>query len=367
MNLLYATSIAFSDKLAHRVQIRVMAAEFQKKLGENFYLGVNYINKDDKSIKIICFNSGKSYVLAWRYLKFIKEKKIYYVYCREARLLFFLILYNKLFYYQKLKFIYEIHSLLERDLTDKIIDKILSIFVNKFIFVTKNLYKIYLKKYSVNQEKVIIAPDSVDLAIFDIDLSMEEAREKLNLPENKKIIGFCGKFKTMGMDKGINGILQALSMLDKEIFFIAIGGSKENIDYYQKQAAKLQVLNKVMLIGYVDQKILAIYQKAFDVLLMPFPYNQHYAYYMSPLKMFEYMASKRPIIATDLPSIREVLNKDNAVLVKPDNLKDLVYGIKKVLDNNGLVKGIAKQAFSDVQDYTWEKRVEKIIGFIKKI
>ena len=87
MKLIYCTSIAFSNKLANLVQVHAMAKEFQKQLGEDFYLGVNYKTTDDKNIKIICFNTNKSYILAWRYLKFIKENNINYIYCREARLL----------------------------------------------------------------------------------------------------------------------------------------------------------------------------------------------------------------------------------------------------------------------------------------
>ena len=98
---------------------------------------------------------------------------------------------------------------------------------------------------------------------------------------------------------------------------------------------------------------------------MPFPYNQHYAYYMSPLKMFEYMAAKRPIIASDLPSVCEVLNKENAILVKPDNPESLAQGIKKILEDKELANKMSYQAFSDVENYTWHKRVENILNFIK--
>jgi len=98
---------------------------------------------------------------------------------------------------------------------------------------------------------------------------------------------------------------------------------------------------------------------------MPFPFNEHYAYFMSPLKMFEYMASQRPIVATNLPSTREVLNENNAVLVEPDDSEKLAKGIKKVLDNKELSQKIAEQAYLDVKKYTWEKRVKDIIKLLK--
>jgi len=86
---------------------------------------------------------------------------------------------------------------------------------------------------------------------------------------------------------------------------------------------------------------------------------------MSPLKMFEYMAAQRPIIASDLPSIREILNENNAVLIKPDSPDDLARGIEQLLKKPDFSAKIAKRAYQDVQRYTWQKRTEKILDFIK--
>lgn len=367
MKLIYCTSIAFSDKHAHRVQIRVMSEEFQKILGSDFCLGVNYKNVEDDNLNIVCFNSGKSRKLALRYLKFIKNKNIDCVYCREARLLFFIILFNKLFFHLKLKLIYEIHALIKRDLIDKFVESALARQCDKYIFITENLRNIYAEKYNLDLRKTIVASDAVDLKIFDLDLTKEQARETLNLPQSKKIIGYSGKFKTMGMDKGIDDILKALKILnDRNILFIAMGGSEKDVNFYQEKVNELKLNNQVLFKGAVPQSDLAVFQKSCDALLMPFPNREHYAYYMSPLKMFEYMASKRPIVASDLPSIREVLSEENAIIVKPDNPEDLARGIKMILNDKELAEKISMQAFADVRNYTWEKRVKKILIFIIK-
>lgn len=377
MKLVYCTSIAFSNKLANLVQVHAMAKEFQKKLGKDFYLGVNYKNIDDENIQFSCFNTNKSYILAWRYLKFIREKNINYIYCREARLLFFIIIFNKLFIRRKINITYEIHALPLGGLLSGLIESLLVKGVDNFIFITRNLRDIYVKRFRCLLERTLIASDAVDLSIFNIDISKQEARERLELPQDpeklpdgnygagKKILGYMGRFKTMGMDKGIGVILKALPALGNDVLFIAVGGNKHDLPEYEAEAEKLGVSNKAKFFGNVEQGILAIYQKACDLLLMPFPRNEHYAYYMSPLKMFEYMASKRPIIATDLPSIREVLSEKNAIIVKPGDSEDLVRGIKEILGNKELADQISQQAFRDVNNYTWEKRVGSILDFIK--
>ena len=82
------------------------------------------------------------------------------------------------------------------------------------------------------------------------------------------------------------------------------------------------------------------------------------------MKLFEYMASGRPIVASNIPSIAEILNKDNAILVDPDNPEELASGIKQHLVNSDLAEKIAKQAYQDGRQYTWEERAKRISDFI---
>jgi glycosyltransferase involved in cell wall biosynthesis len=87
------------------------------------------------------------------------------------------------------------------------------------------------------------------------------------------------------------------------------------------------------------------------------------AEFTSPIKLFEYMASRRPIVATSLPSIKEILKDgSNALLVGPDDVDLLVKGIKRVLEDHALAEKLAAQAGSDVKKYTWEKRVKRILN-----
>ena len=82
--------------------------------------------------------------------------------------------------------------------------------------------------------------------------------------------------------------------------------------------------------------------------------------------MFEYMASKKPIVASDIQSIREILNPKNSILAKADDTDSFVQGIKKAIEDTALVESITQKAFSDVQNYTWEKRAQKILHFLNK-
>jgi glycosyltransferase involved in cell wall biosynthesis len=86
------------------------------------------------------------------------------------------------------------------------------------------------------------------------------------------------------------------------------------------------------------------------------------------LKLFEYMASGRPIVASDLPSIREVLTDDhNALLVEPGNPQALTAAIRRLKADPGLGERLTRQALDDVRQYTWERRAAKLESLFTQV
>ena len=121
-------------------------------------------------------------------------------------------------------------------------------------------------------------------------------------------------------------------------------------------------------LGYTDYKEysqIPYYLKAADVLVLPNSAQDKKSKHTSPLKLFEYMSSSTPIIASDLKNFREILNDQNAIFFKSDNSQDLAEKIQIILNNENLAQNISQQAFQDVKNYTWQIRAEKIIEFIK--
>ncbi len=230
------------------------------------------------------------------------------------------------------------------------------------VTVTESMKKEFVKE-RWPEEAVLVAQDAVDLTVFGGPEDKRFARAKLSLNPQAQIILYTGALTTMGMSKGVDDILQALTLLP-QVTFIAVGGTKDDISTYTQRARQAGVDQRVQFKSKVDQPTLSSYQKAADVLLMPFPFNQHYAYYMSPLKMFEYMASKRPILTTDLPAVREVLNERNALFVPSGDPTALARGVQELLNSQDLARELAARARQDARNYTWEKRIDKILNFI---
>ena len=287
------------------------------------------------------------------YLLFLKNKKDAIFYTRDEYLLPLIFLFSR-------KVVWEAHALPKRSyFYQKYWQKCLSIIV-----LTRGL-KGKLKQFNIKEENILVAPDAVDLSVFDLNWDKKSARRQLGLPLDKIILGYTGSFRTKNMDKGIKDILKALVILrarGREVIFTAVGGDKRDIIYYRPIVKAAGISDLVNLLPRVDQNKLAIYQKAFDVLLMPFPNLEHYRYFMSPMKMFEYMAAQRPIVASDLPTIREILDDSNCVFCRPGDPGDLANKIDQVLSDSGLVDQISTQAYRDVKKYTWVKRAENSLA-----
>lgn len=234
----------------------------------------------------------------------------------------------------------------------------------KKIIVLTSFIKIDLIKLGVAEGKIIVAPDGVDLNQFDIKVDKDEARKKLNLPLDKKIILYSGTFNMnnwLGW-KGVDTVLETAKIYNPEHLFILIGGDPEEIDLIIKKYN----LTNLLLIPHQEQKIIPYYLKSADILLLPNKKgNSNSERHTSPLKLFEYMAAGRPIIASKLPSLMEILNDNNCLFFEPNNPKDLAEKIKLLFLNFDLAKNIAERARLDVSQYIWEKRANKIFNFIK--
>ncbi|KKR49051.1 MAG: Glycosyl transferase group 1 [Candidatus Magasanikbacteria bacterium GW2011_GWC2_40_17] len=223
-----------------------------------------------------------------------------------------------------------------------------------------NLLKKRLVEAGISSEKILVAPDGVDLKLFGLDISQAAARQKVGLALNKKIILYSGHLYQW---KGVITLLQAVEFLPSNAEIVLVGGSAEEV---KKIRSSNPDLSRVNFIGQRPYAEIPYYLKAADVLVLPNSQADLISReFTSPLKLFEYLAAKRPVVASDLPSIREILtNERNALLFKPDDAKDLSLKISAVLNNDDLAKKISDQAFSDVQNYSWEERARKILFLI---
>ncbi|PIR57964.1 MAG: glycosyl transferase family 1 [Parcubacteria group bacterium CG10_big_fil_rev_8_21_14_0_10_38_31] len=228
------------------------------------------------------------------------------------------------------------------------------------IVVTKYYKDLMIKEFNVLPDKVLYSPDGVDLKIFDIGTEKEEARKKLGLPTDEKIIVYTGSLLKW---KGVETLVESAEFLDSDNTVYVVGDLKKDDNYY---LPPIDSSSNIKFVGLKSYKEIPLWLKASDVLvLMGTDKNETSKYYTSPLKLFEYMASRRPIVAPSLPSLLDILDESNSFLVEPDNPKKLAEKIKFVLNNGEKSKDIAEQAYNGSKNYSWDKRAENIIKFIQ--
>ena len=131
---------------------------------------------------------------------------------------------------------------------------------------------------------------------------------------------------------------------------------------------KLDARN-VHIQGYVPYYKVSTYMSAADVLVVPNSGRYDISkYYTSPIKLFEYMASKRPIVAANLPSLREVVvDQETALLFNPDDPNSLAKAIRLLQVDSELSKELVANAVLVSRKYTWNNRANNILEFVHKI
>jgi glycosyltransferase involved in cell wall biosynthesis len=162
--------------------------------------------------------------------------------------------------------------------------------------------------------------------------------------------------------KGVDVFLRALSLL-AEPRAIIVGGhpAEGDLGRLQSLARALGIDQRVRFTGLVPRNDVSRYLQQADVLVMPHTATRVSERYASPLKLFEYMAAGKPIVASDVPAVREVLRDgENACLVSPGDPQSLASGIARVLADRPLAERIAGRAFEEASSYTWARRAERL-------
>lgn len=233
----------------------------------------------------------------------------------------------------------------------------------RFSTNSKGLADIYLNK-GLPKEKLVVAHNGVELEKFQDTSTMKEYREELGLPADKKIICYAGNiYEGRGVEKLID-----VSLRLKNVLFLIVGGLEEDVNRY-KRIVQEKGAHNFELAGFVPHKMVPLYLLASDILVMPYTTKMtikggtEAQEFTSPIKLFEYMAAARPIVATSISSVKEILEDGvNAVLVEPDSVDSFYEGIIRVLEDDGLANRIAIKSRSDIKSYTWEERVKKLLG-----
>jgi glycosyltransferase involved in cell wall biosynthesis len=188
-----------------------------------------------------------------------------------------------------------------------------------------------------------------------------EARLRLGL-EDRFTAGYTGHLYP---GRGIDLLLE-LARRNPGLNFLWAGGEASAIERWRNRLQKAEIDN-VHIMGFVSNEQLPMIQAACDVLLMPYERRISISSggdtsaFASPMKLFEYMASGRVILSSDLPVLREVLNGGNAVLVTPEDVDAWDDALNRLLEDDPLRTRLAENARREADQYSWTRRAKRAL------
>lgn len=242
----------------------------------------------------------------------------------------------------------------------------------RLVCITSALAQDLQGRYGRNRisKLVVVAPDGVDIERFESLPGPEQARSIINVktpdkfqrPLRRFTAGYTGHLYA---GRGVQFMLDLAENLP-EMDFLLAGGENRQISELNEMIASRKLEN-LFIAGFVPNAELPIYQAACDILLMPYQSQVaassggDISRYLSPMKLFEYLACGRVIVSSNLPVFYEILNDQNAVLLPAGEVKSWMKALRQLQGNPQMRQNLAEQARNEALNYTWEKRVERIL------
>nr|CRH07488.1 putative GT4 [Candidatus Magnetococcus massalia] len=211
------------------------------------------------------------------------------------------------------------------------------------------------REAGVPAEKLLVLPDGVDLERFAQPLTTAQARQKLGLDPQRPMGVYVGHLYD---GRGIDTMLEAARRLPGVDFHI-VGGYPKDIARWQQEANGLP---NMRFAGFVENEQVPLHLWAGDFLMMPYGNGCATKEWMSPLKLFEYMAAQRPIISSDFPILREVISHEQeGYFAPPDDGPAWAQAIETLMADAALRQRMAEQGFQKVQAFSWKRRMEQVL------
>lgn len=218
-----------------------------------------------------------------------------------------------------------------------------------YVTITQGL-KSELERRFGRRERIAIVPDGT---------RADAVRAVNTAAPHPFTIGYAGHLYPW---KGVDLLIESVAALpDTRALIVGGHGQEPDLERVKGLTVQLDCAARVTFTGLVTPPEVMRRLREADVLVLPNPASAISSAFTSPLKLFEYMAAGRPVVASDLPSIREVLaHQHNALLVPPGDPPALTAAIRRLKDDRALGHRLAEQALKDVGAYTWTKRAERL-------
>lgn len=230
---------------------------------------------------------------------------------------------------------------------------------NRIICVSRQASQHLIDEWRVTPEKIVVLPNGVDVNLFSQVHNPERIRSRFGFNEDV-VIGFVGGFQYW---HGLDMLTESFASVVADhpgvkLFLVGDGPAKDSIE---KVVKKLDLDKFVVFSGLVPQDQVPEYLSAMDVAVLPYPKLPKDLWF-SPLKLYEYMAAAKAIIASDSGQISEVITDGtNGILVEPGNAVELTSALIKLIDDDDMRINLGKSAqLQAKRQHSWDSYVHRL-------
>lgn len=239
--------------------------------------------------------------------------------------------------------------------------------VGSVIAITPPLQADLIRMRGAEPARVIVAHDGIRRARFDQLPDQASVRRQIGWRQDAFIVGYVGRLHTLGMDKGVGTLVEALAAIEGACLAL-VGGPPDMAEALRRRWLALGMPSERFLYaGQVPPAEAPRYLRAFDVCALPLPAATHFAQYASPMKLFEYMAAGRAIVASDLQAWSDVVvDGETALLLPPDDAAAWSEAIDRLRLDCDLRERLGENARKQaLEHYAWDIRAARILAHIR--
>jgi glycosyltransferase involved in cell wall biosynthesis len=238
-------------------------------------------------------------------------------------------------------------------------------FSDRIIAVTPGI-KVNLEKvYNIPEEKIVVVSNGANTSLFK-PLEQETCRRQLGLDPKIPYVCFVGNLAPW---QGVEYLVKAApSILSRspECRFLIVGDGVMKDDLI-KLCRELGVEDRFIFTGVVAYDRVPLYINASDICTAPFIFARNAKIGLSPLKLYEYMACGKPVVASNISGVSDLLEASEGGLpILPENPSALAEGVLQLLENPDLRTKLGSKGLSYVtENYSWYSVAKKVNGVCK--
>ncbi len=251
--------------------------------------------------------------------------------------------------------------------TQKINDRILEFMrtytlknASFIISVTEGIKKHLIKFYGIDQKRICVIGNGANIEIFK-PLDKKTSIRKLKLNETNCYVCFSGLLAPW---QGVEHLIQAAPLILTKIHnaqFLIIGDGQMKKEW-MLLANNLGISDMFIFTGKVPYEQVPLYINASDVCVAPFIVARNAKIGLSPLKMYEYLACGKPVVASNIPGVSDLLDKSGGgIAVTPENSREFADAVINLLQNKDLSKQMGANGRKYVvENHSWASVAKKV-------